>query len=54
MTGDNHDDLGYRAILTGERLLKKYTGGVEPLSRDEIARLAHESTKRADGGMVEM
>jgi hypothetical protein len=29
------------AILTGERMLAKYTGGVEPPSRDEIARLAY-------------
>jgi Protein of unknown function (DUF2934) len=29
------------AILTGERMLTKYTGGAEPPSRDEIARLAY-------------
>ena len=29
------------AILTGERMLTKYTGGSEPPSHDEIARLAY-------------
>jgi len=29
------------AILTGERTLTKFTGGLEPPSRDEIARLAY-------------
>jgi Protein of unknown function (DUF2934) len=29
------------AILTGERLLMKYTGDPRPPSRDEIARLAY-------------
>ena len=40
------------AILTGERMLTKYTGGVEPPSRDEIARLAYhlyETRGRRDG-----
>jgi hypothetical protein len=29
------------AILMGERMLTKYTGGIESPSRDEIARLAY-------------
>ena len=29
------------AILTGEGMLTKYTGGANPPSRDEIARLAY-------------
>ena len=40
------------AILTGERMLTKYTGGPEPPSRDEIARLAYhfyETRGRRDG-----
>ncbi|HJZ77148.1 MAG TPA: DUF2934 domain-containing protein [Vicinamibacterales bacterium] len=40
------------AILTGERMFTKYTGGVEPPSRDEIARLAfhiYETGGRRDG-----
>jgi hypothetical protein len=40
------------AIFTGERLLTKYTGGFEPPSRDEIARLAYhfyETRGRRDG-----
>ena len=44
------------AILTGERLLTKYTGGVEPPSRDEIARLAYhfyERRGRRDGQDVD-
>ncbi|HJZ73662.1 MAG TPA: DUF2934 domain-containing protein [Vicinamibacterales bacterium] len=34
------------ALLTGERMLTKYTGGVEPPSRDEIARLAYHFYER--------
>ena len=44
------------AILTGERMLTKYTGGLEPPSRDEIARLAYhlyESRGRRDGQDVD-
>ena len=44
------------AILTGERMLTKYTGGVEPPSRDEIARLAYhlyETRGRRDGWDVD-
>ena len=40
------------AILTGERMLTKYTGGPEPPSHDEIARLAYhfdETRGRRDG-----
>ena len=40
------------AILTGERMLTKYTGGSEPPSHDEIARLAYriyETRGRRDG-----
>jgi len=40
------------AILTGERMLTKYTGGREPPSHDEIARLAYhfyETRGRRDG-----
>ena len=40
------------AILTGEGLLTKNTGGVEPPSRDEIARLAYHFYERRGGGMV--
>ena len=39
-------------VLTGEQMLTKYTGGVEPSSRDEIARLAYhfyEMRGRQDG-----
>jgi DUF2934 family protein len=44
------------AILTGERMLTKHTGGVEPPSRDEIARLAYhfyETRGRRDGRDVD-
>ena len=44
------------AILRGERMLTKYTGGLEPPSRDEIARLAYhlyESRGRRDGQDVD-
>jgi hypothetical protein len=44
------------AILTGERMLTKYTGGVEPPARDEIARLAYhiyETRGRRDGQDVD-
>ncbi len=44
------------AILTGEGMLTKYTGGVEPPSRDEIARLAYrfyETRGRRDGQDVD-
>jgi DUF2934 family protein len=44
------------AILTGERMLTKYTGGLEPPSRDEIARLAYhlyETRGRRDGQDVD-
>ena len=44
------------AILTGERMLTKYTGGLEPPSRDEIARLAYhlyETRGRSDGQDVD-
>jgi hypothetical protein len=34
--------LHIAAILTGERMLTKYTGGSEPPSHDEIARLAYQ------------
>jgi DUF2934 family protein len=47
-------DIG--AILTGERMLTKYTGGAEPPSRDEIARLAYrfyETRGRRDGQDLE-
>jgi len=40
------------AILAGERMLTKYTGGLEPPSRDEIERLAYrlyERRGRRDG-----
>ena len=40
------------AILTGEHLLTKYTGGFNPPPRDEIARLAYhlyEARGRGDG-----
>jgi hypothetical protein len=39
-------------LLTGERMLTKYTGGPELPSRDEIARLAYhlyETRGRRDG-----
>ena len=39
-------------LLTGERMLTKYTGGAERPSRDEIARLAYhlyETRGRRDG-----
>ena len=44
------------AILTGERMLTMYTGGLEPPSRDEIARLAYhlyETRGRRDGQDVD-
>jgi len=44
------------AILAGERLLTKYTGGLEPPPRDEIARLAYqfyETRGRQDGQDVD-
>ena len=44
------------AILTGERMLTKYTRGPEPPSRDEIARLAYhfyETRGRRDGQDVD-
>ena len=44
------------AILSGERLLTKYTGGVRHPSRDEIARLAYqlyETRGRRDGRDVD-
>ena len=44
------------AILTGERMLTKYTGGPESPSRDEIARLAYhlyETRGRRDGQDVD-
>jgi Protein of unknown function (DUF2934) len=44
------------AILRGERMLTKYTGGLEPPSRDEIARLAYhlyETRGRCDGQDVD-
>ena len=44
------------AILTGERMVMKYTSGSEPPSRDEIARLAYriyEARGRRDGRDVE-
>ena len=44
------------AILTGEGMLTKYTGGVERPSRDEIARLAYriyETRGRRDGQDLE-
>jgi len=44
------------AVLTGERMLTKYTGGVEPPSRDEITRLAYhiyETRGRRDGRDVD-
>ena len=44
------------AILTGERMLTKYTGGVEPPARDEIARLTchiYETRGRRDGQDVD-
>ena len=44
------------AILTGEGMLTKYTGGPEPPSRDEIARLAYhfyETRERQDGQDVD-
>jgi hypothetical protein len=44
------------ALLTGERLLTKHTRGVEPPSRDEIARLAYhlyETRRRRDGEDVD-
>jgi hypothetical protein len=40
------------AILTGERMMTKYTGGRDHPSRDEIARLAYtfyEARGRRDG-----
>jgi hypothetical protein len=43
-------------ILTGEGMLTKYTGGFEPPSRDEIARLAYrfyETRGRRDGHDVD-
>jgi Protein of unknown function (DUF2934) len=49
-----HSDIA--AILTGERMLTKYTGGLEPPSRDEIARLAYrlyETRGRRDGQDVD-
>ena len=39
------------AILTGERMLTKYTGGLEPPSRDEIARLASHLYETAGAGV---
>jgi len=42
----------FAAVLTGEPMLTKYTGGVEPPSHDEIARLAYrfyETRGRRDG-----
>ena len=44
--------LGSSAILTGERMLSKFTGGVESPSHNEIARLAYhiyETRGRWDG-----
>ena len=44
------------AILTGERMLTKYTGSLEPPSREEIARLAYhfyETRGRRDGQDVD-
>ena len=44
------------AIVTGERMLTKYTGGREPPSPDEIARLAYhfyEMRGRHDGQDVD-
>jgi hypothetical protein len=44
------------AVVTGEGLLTKYTGGVEAPSRDEIARLAYhfyETRGRLDGQDVD-
>ena len=44
------------AILTGELMLTKHTGGLEPPSRDEIARLAYhlyETHGRRDGQDVD-
>jgi len=44
------------AILTGERMLTKYTGGGDRPSRDEIARLAYhfyETRGRHDGRDVD-
>ena len=44
------------ANLTGERMLTKHTGGPEPPSRDEIARLAYtlyEAGARRDGHDVD-
>jgi hypothetical protein len=44
------------AILTGESMFTKYTGGVEPPSSDEIARLAYhiyETRGRRDGRDVD-
>jgi hypothetical protein len=42
----------FTTILAGERMFTKYTGGVEPPSRAEIARLAYhfyETRGRRDG-----
>ena len=47
-------DVG--ALLTGERMLTKYAGGLEHPSRDEIARLAYhfyEMRGRRDGQDVD-
>ena len=44
------------AILTGERMLTKYTGSFTPPSREEIARLAYhfyETRGRRDGQDVD-
>ena len=44
------------AILTGEGVFTKYTGAVEPPSRDEIARLTYhfyEARGRRDGQDVD-
>ena len=44
------------AILTGERMMAKYTGGRERPSRDEIAHLAYhfyETRGRQDGRDVD-
>jgi len=44
------------AILMGERMLTKFTGGTEPPSREEIARLAYhlyETRGRGNGQDVD-
>ena len=46
----------FAAILTGERMLTKYTGGLESPSHDEIARRAYdfyETGGRRDGKDVD-